>query len=178
MQGQESRIEPDWEELSEGQIIVNKISDSSSVPGIKASFLINASRKEVWGMLTDYENFRNIYGGIDSLRVLYEDESYCRVEFYQTTLLKKINYILARNYIREGYKLGWELESGNLEIIYGSWQIVESKDPQQLLVIYTNYFRHGGIVPSRLTRNWAMRQVRDMALNARNWLNSNRALYR
>lgn len=161
---------PEWDRLQENEILVGKTSDGEGLPGLRAMFLISATREELWAMLTDYNNFGRIYSGIDSLRVLHEDNAGARVEFYQSTFLKRINYILYRKYDREGYRLSWERESGDLEIIRGSWEIHETPEQDLKLVVYTSYFRYGGIVPSRLTRRWAMKEVRSMAENARAWI--------
>jgi hypothetical protein len=167
----------DLERLGREGILVEKVNNENGLPGIRAMFTMEASRAELWGMLTDYENFSRIYGGIDSLRIIREDPSYAIVEFYQTTLFKKIHYILQRNYVKEGYSLTWELVGGDLEYVHGSWQILETGEEAILLVTYTNYFKHGGIIPTRITRRWAMSQVRQMAENARNWIRQNRDLY-
>ena len=158
-------------------ILDEKISDKNGVPGLRVCFLIQCNRQEIWGMLTDYDHFQKIYGGIDSLRVLSRDKSGARVEFYQSTFFKNLNYVLDRRYVREGYELSWRKDSGDLEIIYGSWLIEESPLPDYLLVTYTNFFRYGGIVPDKIPRNWAIKQVHITAENARQWLDENRELY-
>jgi hypothetical protein len=166
-----------WSKLKQDQILDEKLIDSNSVAGLRVCFLIQGNREEIWGMLTDYENFDKIYGGIDSLRVLSENKTGARVEIFQSTILKNLNYVLIRDYVKEGYHLSWIRDSGDLEIIYGSWLIEDSSYPDKLLVTYTNFFRYGGIVPDKIPRNWAIKQVRFMAENARKWLDENRDLY-
>jgi len=166
-----------WEQLMQGEILVEKTDDEQGVPGIRAMFTLRATREELWGMLTDYNHFSRIYGGIDSLRVIQEDDKGATVEFFQTTLFKKIHFVLRRNYIRTGHNLTWESISGDMDYIRGSWVILNSPDDDLKLVIYTNFFRHGGIVPTRITRFWAMGQVRTMAQNARKWIMDSDRLY-
>lgn len=164
----------DWQRLLNGEILVEKIDDEQGIPGLRALFTIRATREELWGMLTDYDEFKNIYKGIDSLRVISEGENGALVEFFQATLFKRIHYVLQRNYVKAGYNLTWESVSGDMEYIRGSWEILDSPDDDLRLVIYTSSFRYGGIIPTRITRHWAMRQVRDMAENARTWIRDNR----
>ena len=165
----------DWNRLIQEEILVDKISDSQGLPGIRAMFTIPATRNELWGMLTDYGNFPNIYGGIDSLSLHSEDEHGASVEIYQTALLRRIRFVLQRNYVQKGYRLTWERVSGDLKYIQGSWDILDSPDENIKLVIYTSFFKYGGIVPTRLARNWAIPEVRSMAENARKWNRQQRA---
>jgi hypothetical protein len=167
---------PAWDRLMQEEIIVEKIEDSLGLPGIRAMFTISASRDELWEMLTDYGNFPKIYGGIDSLSVLAEDEYSAKVEIYQTAFIRKLCYILQRNYVRRGYKLTWERISGDLKYIQGSWEILDSPDHNTKLVIYTSFFKYGGLVPTRLARNWAIPEVCGMAENARNWVRQMRSV--
>ena len=180
LQGFESTVqqpEYDWQLLNQGEILVEKIKDENGLPGIRTMFTIRATNEVLWGVLTDYDNFNNIYGGIDSLHVLTEDESGARVEIYQTVLIKKIQFVLQRNYTAPGYRLTWERVSGDMKIIKGSWDILDASDEGTKLVIFTSFFKYGGIVPTRLTRNWAMKEIHTMAQNARIWVEENRDLY-
>jgi hypothetical protein len=167
---------PAWDRLMQEEILVEKIEDSLGLPGIRAMFTISASRDELWEMLTDYKNFPKIYGGIDSLSVLAEDEHSAKVEIFQTALVKKLRFVLQRNYVREGYRLTWERLSGDLKYIQGSWEIIDSPDHNTKLVIYTSFFKYGGLVPTRFARNWAIPEVRSMAENARIWVRQMRAV--
>jgi hypothetical protein len=169
--------ESDWSLLLQGEVLLEKIEDKTGLPGIRASFTMPASRYELWGMLTDYENFSRIYGGIDSLRVLSECDTGALVEFFQDVRIKKINFVLQRNYLEKGYRLTWYRVSGDMKYIQGSWDILDTPDPESRLVIYTSFFKYGGIIPARLTRNWACGEVRAMAENARSWIRENRKLY-
>ncbi len=165
---------PDWPRLLGGEILVQKINDEKDLPGIRAMFTVAATREELWGMLTDYDNFRNIYGGFDSLRVLSEDSNGAEVEFYQSVLFWQIRYVLYRQYVQKGHRLTWERVSGDLKEVRGSWEILDSPEPGILLVTYTSYFRYGGIVPPRVSRNWAIHEVTGMVENARKWIREKR----
>jgi hypothetical protein len=165
----------DWQHLMLGDILIVKIDNEQGIPGLRASFTVRASRMEIWEMLTEYDQFKTIYSGIDSLNVISEDENGAVVEFFQTTLFKRINYVLRRNYIKPGYNLTWECISGDMEYIRGSWDILDSPEDGTMLAIYTNFYKHGGIIPTRITRIWAMKQVRNMAENARARIRENRS---
>jgi len=165
------------ENLLKGEILVEKIRDSDGMPGIRAIFTISASREEIWGMLTDYENFSNIYGGIDSVLILNENEDGAWVKIFQDIRIKKIQFTLERRYLNPGHRLEWCRVSGDLKVVKGSWDILESPEDELNLVVYTSYFKYGGIIPTRLSRNWAMDEVRNMALSARLWIRDNPQLY-
>ena len=50
---------------------------------------IEAPREILWIALTDYESFTNIYGGINSIDVLFKDSTCARVQIYQAVILKR-----------------------------------------------------------------------------------------
>lgn len=168
----------DWERLQRGEILVAKIRDDQGIPGIQARFTISGTREELWGMLTDYVNFSQIYCGIDSVLLINENEYGARVRIYQDVKIRKLQFVLHRIYENPGYRLSWERVSGDLKMVKGSWDILDTPEDDKKLVVYTSYFKYGGMVPARLSRNWAMKEVQIMGLNARQWIRKNRYLYR
>ena len=99
------------------------------------------------------------------------------MRIYQDVKIGKIQFVLYRHYEKPGYRLTWDRISGDLKIVNGSWDILDSPEIKKKLVIYTSYFKYGGMVPVRLSRNWAMREVQTMGMNARRWIHDNRHLY-
>ena len=64
-----------------------------------------------------------------------------------------------------------------MKMISGSWDIFDTPEEEKKLVVYTSYFKYGGVIPPLLSRNWAMKEVEGMGMNARSWLRENRELY-
>ena len=60
VRGQVKSESLNWEALLSGEIRVEKIRDDQGLPGIRAMFTLPGTREELWGMLTDYENFNKI----------------------------------------------------------------------------------------------------------------------
>jgi hypothetical protein len=166
-----------WTALLQGEVLVEKIRDEDGMPGIRALFTVHADRDQLWGMLTDYENFSEIYNGIDSVEVLEQFTGGAIVRIYQDIRIRKIRFILERRYENPGHRLSWDRVSGDLKIVKGSWDIIDSPDENIKLVVYTSYFRYGNIIPPRLTRNWAMNEVENMVAGAREWILENGKKY-
>lgn len=163
--------------LDKGEIIVESVDDSTGLPGIKAMFQISGSRTEIWGMLNDFENYKEIYGNIDSLEVIEADSNGVVVEFWSDAVIKKINFVLKRNYDIYGQKLSWRKLSGDMKRIEGGWEIIDSRDPGEKILIYRTFVKYGGIVPTKLIRRGAKKKAKEMGSKLRNWMQQNRHLY-
>jgi len=80
----------DTSKVYKGDFYVDLVSNTDGISGIKAVFTIDASLTEIWGMLNDYHNYKLIYGGIDSLKILEQDKSGILIEFWSDAVIKKI----------------------------------------------------------------------------------------
>ena len=99
--------ESDWDKLLNGKVIVEAVSDSNNIPGVRAIFVIFATREEIWKVLVDYDHFPQIFDGINKIEVIKEDENGAIVEFWINAVIKKVHYVLERKYVKPGYKLIW-----------------------------------------------------------------------
>jgi len=162
--------ELDWDSLNRGQIIVEDATNIQDVHGLRAYFIVEASAERVWDVLTDYENFAEVFKGIDKVTVLSENKHGAKVEFWVSVIFKKSHYVLHRKYEKPNELLTWKRASGDLKVIEGSWEIKTLPDSENVMLIYSSFVDIGGIIPTRLVRWHAKREVSNMAERLRSWL--------
>ena len=160
----------DWEALNRGEVTVESVTNDSGIPGVRAVFLVTASRERVWETLLDYENFPVFFEGIDRMKVLDEDDQGAHVEFWIDAVLKKLHYVLYRDYADPGRRLNWKRVSGDLKDIQGSWSIMETPFPGKLMLVYDSYVEINFPIVTRIVRFGAMGKAEKMAHKLRQWL--------
>lgn len=163
-------LKEDIKKILNNEIIVKPIDNNDGVPGIMAAFAVSASREKIWTVLLDYENFQKIFEGIDKMKVIREDNNGALVEFWADAVLTKLHYTLYRHYEKPGYRLTWKRVSGDLEIIEGSWSIIDSPESGIKILIYRSFVKVGRIIPTRLVRWGATRKVDSMSKRVQEWI--------
>jgi hypothetical protein len=160
----------EWESLEQGQVLVRDIVDEHDVPGVKVMFLVRASRDDIWATLVDYDNFQQFFPGIDRIQVLKHEADGALVEFWVDAILTNLHYVLYRHYIEPGYRLIWERTSGDLKDIHGSWQILDTSDIEQKLLIYESFVDIGFTVGTWAIRIGARNKAQKMGISLRVWI--------
>ena len=131
---------------------------------------------KVLGIVTSHRRLGNTEILLKEALMAAEQEG-AEVEIFQDVKIRQIRFTLQRSYLKPGYSLSWERTDGDMKYIFGNWQILDTPRSDTKLVIYTSYFKYGGMVPTRLSRNWAMKEVAFMAENSRIWILENRQIY-
>lgn len=162
----------DWVALNRGEVIIEEVTTVAGVPGVRAHFTVMASREEIWSTLLDYENFPIFFKGVKKLKVLEQNEKGARVEFWVNAVLMDLNYILYRDYAKPNYRLTWHRVAGDLDDIHGSWQILETENPEKKLIIYESYVDIGFSMITWAIRQGAKRKAEAMSYRLRGWLES------
>ena len=160
----------DWERLLKGDIIVDSMSNGEGIPGVKLLMTVNASREQIWELLTDYENFSNTFKAVEKLKVLEQDSEGAYVEFWVDAVITKYHYILYRHYEKPQRRISWKRVSGDLKRIEGSWEIHDTPRPEAKLLIYNSYVKVESAIPKSWIRMGAMRQARAMGRHLRKTL--------
>ena len=78
---QAQNLEIDWDTLHSQGVIVEFVTSAEGKPGIRTYFVVNASRDRIWKSLVDYDNFQNIFEGIDKIAVTDCSELGARVQY-------------------------------------------------------------------------------------------------
>jgi ribosome-associated toxin RatA of RatAB toxin-antitoxin module len=160
----------DWEALLQGTVLVEAIENSAGLPGLRARFIVPASRERIWAVLLDYEHFPDIFAGIDKMQVLAHDASGATLEFWVDAVVKKYHYVVYRHYEKPGWRLTWRRLSGDLQRLEGSWEIRDTPERGVHLLVYESYVQVGGIIPMSLVRQSAMQKAREMGQRLRQWI--------
>ena len=66
----QGKNEIDWDALNRGEIIVEEVRTESGIPGVRAFFIVHASRKTIWSTIIDYDNFPKFFNCIDKMEVV------------------------------------------------------------------------------------------------------------
>lgn len=154
--------EKDINKLFGGFILVKAIESSGGIPGVMAAFAVPSSREKIWDVLLDYSNFKKIFDSIIDLEVIHQDSKGALVEYWADAVLTDLNYTLYRKYEKHNHKLTWSRISGDLEIIEGSWSIIDSSKSDTKIVVYRSFVKIGGIIPTSFVRWGAMRKAESM----------------
>lgn len=163
-------INVNWTKIFDGKVQVEAIENKEGILGLRAMFVVSASKGRIWATLNDYENFVHIFEGIEEITVLEKNEYGARVEFWIDAVLEKYHYILYRRYEKPEWRITWKRVSGDLERIEGKWEIHDTPRPGLNLVIYESYVKVGGLIPTGLVRWGAMRKARKMGTRLRDWI--------
>jgi hypothetical protein len=160
----------DWAKFLLGEILVESAESQDGLDGIRAVFAVAASRNRIWNVLTDYDNFQEVFPQISKMVVLEEDCSGATIEYWGRAVVINLHYVLRRSYVEPGHRLTWRHISGDLERLKGSWQIIESPDPSVHALVYESFADVGFGVVTWAVRLGAMSEARHMALRLRSWI--------
>jgi hypothetical protein len=165
-----SSSELNWSALWQGEVLVEAIEHEAGFPGLRACFVVPATRERIWAALLDYQHFPEIFPDIDKIHVLDHDAQGATVEFWVDAVLRKYHYVLYRHYEKPGWRLTWRRLSGDLQRIEGSWEVRETPWRGVHLLVYESYVQVGGVIPTSLVRWGAMRKARAMGERLRQWI--------
>jgi ribosome-associated toxin RatA of RatAB toxin-antitoxin module len=160
----------DWTKILPGEIVIESAESQDGLDGIRAVFAVAASRDRIWKVLTDYDNFQEVFPQIDKMIVLEEDDSGATIEYWGSAVVINLHYVLRRSYVEPGRRLTWQHVSGDLERLKGSWQIIESPDPSVHALVYESFADLGFGFVTWAVRLGAMNEARHMALRLRSWI--------
>lgn len=163
-------INGEWRNLLAGEVITTPVSSMEGLPGMRAMFTVAASRERIWSVLVDYEHFLQIFPDLSKLRVLSQDAQGARIEYWADAVFLSLHYVLYRHYIEPGRRLTWKRVAGDLKRIEGSWEIRDTPRPGVHLLVYESYVQVGGLVPTTLVRQSALRRTREMGERLRAWI--------
>ena len=153
-------------------VTVEEKTHASGMPGLRATFIVEASKDDIWNTLVDYANFREIFDGIDEIRVVSEDDSGAMVEFWIDAVIMDLTYLLRREYSSTRDKITWKRISGDLEEITGSWTISGRAGQGSYTVVYESYVDVGNFIITSVARFFAKRRAREMAVKLKAWIES------
>jgi len=170
-------VDYDWNALGQGRIIIDHVKDEHNAPGVRAVFLVKAKRDDIWATLTDYDNYSQIFEGVNRAELRDESENGAHLELWVDGLLAEVNFVLYRDYSKPRYRLTWKRVSGDMRDIRGSWQILDTPDPESKLLIYESFVEFGFPVLNWIIRPGAKQKAEKMAYRFREWIEQSERSY-
>lgn len=156
--------------LQGGDILIESVTNEEGVHGLRAAFLIKARPEAVWGLLTDYERYRDIFANVEEVAVLEESPQGARLRLRVRVAWMDFEYTLERLYEQPGRRLTYRRTEGDLRSLSGEWLIRPEPDDQHQLVICKTFVDVGFPVPGAWVRSRAASDLRDTARRMRQQL--------
>lgn len=143
----------------EESILIEDVVSDQGVNGLRATFHLQASRDDIWTLLTDYGRFRETFEGIRRIEILDEDEQGARVRYEIKAWILTFDFTLQRDYVRPYELITWRRTGGDFRVISGAWMILPGPREDLHEIVYESYVDVGFLVPTKLVRNRAAREL-------------------
>jgi hypothetical protein len=160
----------DWALLSQGVVVIEDVRDATGLLGIRATFAVDASREQIWTVLTNYDSYAKIFPRVQRLRVLQKDERGATLEYWGDAVVSDLHYILRRTYVRPLHAITWRRTAGDLKRIEGSWRILDGPHAELSVVVYESFVDIGIPLVGTVFRPLAKTEIRKMAVRLRAWI--------
>jgi ribosome-associated toxin RatA of RatAB toxin-antitoxin module len=145
-----------------GAVEVVELSDGDGVPGLRATFVVDAAADVVLDLLWDVTRFRTIFPDIEALTVLARpDDDTVDVRFFVDAVVATPTYTLRRSIDRGGRRVSWVNIGGDLKKIVGSWS-VSPAGPARSRVVYESFVDVGVAGVSGMYRSLVLGRVDQM----------------
>ena len=143
----------------EKSIIIENVINNQGIHGLRATFHLQASRRAIWSLLTDYDRFKETFRGIRRIEILNEDEGGARVHYTIKAWILTFDYTLQRDYVRPYELITWRRTGGDFRLISGSWMILPGPREGLHEIVFESYVDVGFLVPTTLVRNRAAQEL-------------------
>jgi ribosome-associated toxin RatA of RatAB toxin-antitoxin module len=160
----------DWETLFNRQVVIEKVQNNDGIPGVKALFVVNASKEKIWNCLLNYKKFPEIFETANNFKILKNDKHGAQIEYWIDVKFKKYKYVIYREYADPFHLITWKKIKGDLERVEGSWEIIDTPHIEEKLIIFTSFVEVGGFVPTNLILWSSISKAKTMAIRLRTWL--------
>jgi len=160
------------DEVLDRKVVVVPIEDHNGIPGIMMVMAVNASRNRIWQVLLDYENYPNVFDGIDRIKVHKRDHDGAVVEYWSSAAsLINVNYTLYRHYDKPYYKMSWHRTAGSLKRIEGSWSILDAPSSHETkILVHHSFMEVGNLIPVGMLRFLALKKSKLLGHRLRKWI--------
>lgn len=144
---------------AEESVVIEHVTNDQGVHGLRATFHLQASRDAIWTLLTDYARFRETFTGIRRIEIIDEDERGARVRYRIKAWILSFEFTLQRDYVRPYELITWRRTGGDFRVISGAWMILPGPREDLHEIVYESYVDVGFLVPTKLVRHRAAREL-------------------
>ncbi len=155
---------------TEDSIIIEDVTNDQGIHGLRATFHLQASRKAIWALLTDYDRFKETFKGIRRIEIIAEDERGARLRYTIKAWILTFYYTLQRDYVRPYELITWRRTGGDFRLISGSWMILPGPREGLHEIVYESYVDVGFLIPTALVRNRAAQELEKTVARMREQL--------
>jgi ribosome-associated toxin RatA of RatAB toxin-antitoxin module len=159
----------DLSRLAKGEVVVKRDQSADNPRGlIQAAIQIDSPAPVVWNVMLDCEQVPAFVPGLQSCKVLHNEEETEVVEHQVkfSWYLPTITYTFQAEYTKFK-RIDFKRISGGLREFTGSWTLEPVNDGQQTIVTYSVYMDPGFLVPQWLVRNTLLKDLPDVLLSLR-----------
>jgi ribosome-associated toxin RatA of RatAB toxin-antitoxin module len=149
------------ERLRAGEVLVEDVRSDQGVEGLRAMFLVRASPRAVWDLLTDYQHYREVFTNVEDLDILEQTNQGARIHFTVKAAWLHFHYTLQRDYTEPGRRLTWRRVAGDFKNLAGEWLIQDGPDGDHTIVTCESFVDLGFLVPSALVRDGATAEMKS-----------------
>ena len=146
--------------VADDSIVIENVTNDQGVKGVRGTFLLTASREQIWDIFTNYDRFRETFTRVRDLKVLNQDENGALVQFKIRVAFLPFEYTLQRDYVRQGELLSWRRTEGDFQHISGSWQILPGPREGVHKVVFEAFVDVVFLVPTAMVRDRAAKELR------------------
>jgi ribosome-associated toxin RatA of RatAB toxin-antitoxin module len=147
------------ERLRAGDVLLEDTKNEQGIHGLRATFLVNATREAVWELLLDYKNYKNIFANLQDLS-WKDNEQGARVHYRIKAGPMTFEYTLQRDYKQPGERLTWRSVDGDFKALAGEW-VIRGWDVDHQLVVCDSYVDVGFFIPTALVRAGARAEMQS-----------------
>ncbi len=142
---------------------VVELADADGVPGLRATFVVDAPADVVLDLLWAGARFRSIFPDIKALDVVARpDDRTVDVRFFVDAVVATPTYTLRRSLDRGRRRVAWVSVGGDLKKIVGAWTVAPLSAGRSR-VIYESYVDVGVVGVSSVYRSLVVGRVEQMA---------------
>ena len=152
---------------TEESIIIEDVTNDQGIHGLRATFYLQASRKAIWTLLTDYGRFKETFKGIRHIEIIDEDDRGVRVRYTIKAWILTFAYTLQRDYVRPYELITWHRTGGDFRVISGAWMILPGPREDLHEIVYETYVDVGFLIPTTLVRNRAAHELEKTIVRMR-----------
>lgn len=140
---------------------------TTTIKGLRATFLVHAPREQVIATLWEVERFQELFPDFRRVEVIGRGPNRVDARFFVEIPLATVTYELRRELDLERGHIRWREIGGDLRAVRGAWRVEPTAHPDLVHVTYESYVDAGRFVPDAFVRDLAIAKIGDVATRVR-----------
>ncbi|MFZ9888161.1 MAG: type II toxin-antitoxin system RatA family toxin, partial [Myxococcota bacterium] len=140
---------------------------TATIKGMRATFLVHATKERVLATLWDVERFQEIFPDFRRVEVIERGNNRVDARFFVDVPLATVTYDLRRELDLAEGQISWREIGGDLRAVRGGWRVEPTDHPDLVRVTYESFVDVGRFVPEALVRDLAIAKLEEVATRVR-----------